>query len=258
LFVKLIYQIKTLFQFEEKIFKDKNLRITFNNNLIALQTDLGIKIRNYGFYIKALTHRSFLELHPELLKSNERLEFLGDSILNMIVGKYLFEHFQEESEGFLTKTRASLVNRESLSAAGEEINLQKYLLYNEKYLRGSYDGLQTILADGMEALIGAIFLDSGLKCVEKFVIAYIIRPSEENDTLLIDTNYKGQLLEIAHAQKLPLPRYDLIKEEGPDHKKEFTIEVYLGSNSMGVGLGKSKKSAEQEASKIALQKLKII
>jgi len=257
LFAKLIHQIKSIFFFRDKFLEDKALRKTFNNNLIALQTDLGIKIRNYGYYIKALTHRSFLELHPELIKSNERLEFLGDSILNMIVGKYLFEHFQNESEGFLTKTRASLVNHESLSLAGEEINLQKYLFYNERYLRGSYDGLQTILADGLEALIGALFLDRGLDYAEKFVISFIIKPSEENDSFLIDTNYKGQLLEIAHAQKLPLPRYELIKEEGPDHKKEFTIEVYLGSDSLGVGLGKSKKSAEQEASKIALQKLKI-
>jgi ribonuclease-3 len=256
LFVKLIYQIKSVFLFREKYLDDKSLRRTFKNNLIALQTDLGIKIRNHGYYIKALTHRSYLELHPELNKSNERLEFLGDSVLNMIVGKYLFEHFQNESEGFLTKTRASLVNHESLSIAGEEINLQKYLFYNEKYLRGSYDGLQTILADGLEALIGAIFLDMGLNDAEKFVITHIIKPSEENDTFLIDTNYKGQLLEIAHAQKLPLPRYELIKEEGPDHKKEFTIEVYLGTDSMGLGLGKSKKSAEQEASRIALEKLK--
>jgi ribonuclease-3 len=258
LFVKLIHRIKNHFHSGEKFLEDKKLRKTFSNNLIALQTDLGIKIRNHGYYIKALTHRSFLELHPELIKSNERLEFLGDSILNMIVGKYLFEYFLDESEGFLTKTRASLVNRESLYTVGEEINLQKYLLYNEKYLRGSFDGLQTILADGIEALIGAIFLDRGLLDAEKFVIKFIINPSKENDSFLIDTNYKGQLLEIAHAQKLPLPRYTLIKEVGPDHKKEFTIEVFLGSDSMGVGLGKSKKSAEQEASRIALEKLKII
>ena len=257
MFVKIIHQIKSIFLFREKLLEDKALRKTFNNNLIALHTDLGIKIRNYGYFIKALTHRSFLELHPELIKSNERLEFLGDSILNMIVGKYLFEHFQDESEGFLTKTRASLVNRENLSSVSEEINLQKYILYNEKYLRGSYDGLQTILADGLEALIGAIFLDRGLDDAERFVIEYIIKPSDDNHSFLIDTNYKGQLLEIAHAQKLPLPRYDLIKEEGPDHKKEFTIEVYLGYDLMGAGHGKSKKSAEQEASKIALQKLKV-
>jgi len=182
---------------------------------------------------------------------------LGDSVLSMIVAKHLFENFPDEEEGFLTKSRAALVNRERLYLAAQEMGLENIILFNEKYLRDSIEGIQTISADGLEALIGAIFLDQGLSKTKDFVLERIIKPYETDQNFLVDTNYKGQLLEFAHSKKLPHPRYVIRSEEGPPHKKEFIIDVFLGDELFGTGFGRNKKSAEQEASKDALPKLKM-
>lgn len=226
------------------------------NHLKSLQALLGFRIIENNYYVKALTHRSYLEINPSLMKSNERLEFLGDSVLNMIVGQYLFENYDDEGEGFLTKARSSLVNRDRLYAAADKLQLKEMILYNQKYLSDSEDGLQTILADSVEALIGAIYLDRGLREAKKFVLKWLVYPYEEDESFLIDTNYKGQLLEFTHAKRIETPRYVLKHVEGPDHKKEFTVEVFVGSELMGSGKGKNKKTAEQNASKAALAKLK--
>jgi ribonuclease III len=243
----------------KSFFNNKRLQFIldkrFHSNLGNLESLLGFKIYNQTFYLKALTHRSYLELHHELQKSNERLEFLGDSVLSMIVAKYLFFEFPDEDEGFLTKSRASMVNRSRLFNASEEIGLKEFILFNEKYLRGSHEGFQTIMADCLEALIGAIYLDRGLDEASKFVKKYLISPFEERDSFIADTNYKGQLLEYTHSKKLPSPRYTVVKEEGPSHNKYFVIETYLGDELVGIGNGKNKKMAEQESSKNALQKL---
>jgi len=239
-----------------KYFIDPELRTRFQKNYIILKRILGFTPRNKSYFIKALTHSSYLELYPELSKSNERLEFLGDSVLSMIVANHLFENYTDEEEGFLTKSRAALVNREHLYIAAQEIGLDKIILYNEKYLRDSMEGMQTIYADGLEALIGAIFLDQGLSKTKEFVIERIVQPYEVDQNFLVDTNYKGQLLEYAHSKRLQPPRYIIRSEEGPPHKKEFIIDVFLGDELFGTGNGKNKKAAEQEASKNALQKLK--
>lgn len=227
----------------------------FLENLYNLESLLGFKIYNQSYYLKALTHRSYLELQPDLKKSNERLEFYGDSVLNMVVAKFLFDKFSDQEEGFLTKVRASMVNRYRLYSAAEEIGLKDLLLYNEKYLRGSKDGFQTIMADALEALIGAIDLDRGHSASEKFVHRYIIEPFVEDDAFLEDTNYKGQLLELTHSLKMPIPTYKVVREEGPHHNKNFVVNAYLGDHVYGSGQGKNKKLAEQEASKDALAKL---
>lgn len=224
--------------------------------LESLQNILGFKIDNPFFYIKAITHRSYLELNPELEKSNERLEFLGDSVLNMVVAKYLFEIYPNEGEGFLTKARSSLVNRERLFQTAENLDLKSFLMYNHRYLGDSLEGLKTILADCLEAVIGAIYLDKGIKVVENFILGNLLIPNEEDSGYLVDKNYKGQLLEFTHAKKLEQPRYIVSKVEGPEHKREFTIDVYIGDKLLGTGRGGSKKSAEQDASRIALSQLK--
>ncbi len=222
--------------------------------LKLLEAVLEFPIRNSSFYVKALTHRSFLELHPDLLKSNERLEFLGDSVLSLIIANYLFSNYPDEGEGFLTKARASLVNRDNLASVAEEIGLENLILFNKKYIRDSVYGLKSIMADGLEALIGAIFLDKGLSAAEAFINKKIIKTTID-DLFFVDTNYKGQLLEITHARKMPPPRYKVKEEIGPPHKKQFTIEVYIGDELFGVGFGSNKKTAEQEASREALAKL---
>ena len=242
--------------FRTRKLSNEELQNLISGNIKALEKCAGFQIYDQHYYIKALTHRSYLELYPELEKSNERLEFLGDSVLNMIVGKFLFANYENEEEGFLTKARAALVNRNRLAAAADDLDLEKILLYNHKYLRDSMDGLKTILADALEALIGAIYLDKGIDYAEKFIGHWIIEPYEEGEKFLIDTNYKGQLLELAHANKLDSPRYVLKNVEGPDHKKEFTVDVYIGDKYLGTGKGRSKKTAEQNASQKALEYLK--
>ncbi len=238
-----------------KLFSDQDLKVKFINTISALKKKFGISFHNYKYLLKALTHSSFVEIHPELKHSNERLEFLGDSVLNMIVANYLFERYPDLEEGYLTKRRSMLVNRERLYTVAEEIGFDELLFYNQKYIRDSLEGLQTILADGLEAFIGALYLDQGLRSATKFIIKYIILPFEEDGKFLVDKNYKGQLLELTHAQKLSPPRYVLISETGPAHKKEFTIDVFVGDEYLGTGLGRSKKTAEQEASRIAIAKL---
>lgn len=252
--------LRKIFHRVESFFRNKRLQYVldkrFLSNLSKLEFLLGFKIFNQTVYLKALTHRSYLELHPELEKSNERLEFLGDAVLSMTVAEYLFKEFKKADEGFLTKSRASMVNRFRLFQAAEEFGLKEFILFNEKYLRGSHEGFQTIMADCLEALIGAIYLDHGLTDAANFVREYIISPFQENDSFIEDKNYKGQLLEFTHSQKLSPPRYVVVKEEGPSHLKRFIIETYLGDELVGVGEGKNKKMAEQDSSKNALHKLK--
>lgn len=246
---------KIRFLFLKKKFNegiDKN----FLKNFIGLQKLIGFKISNPNLYLKALTHRSYLEVNPTLTKSNERLEFFGDSVLNMVVAKFLLKKFPKKNEGFLTKVRAAIVNRYHLSKSAEELGLDKLILFNDKYLRGSKDGFQTIMADALEALIAAIYLDKGIKKTEKFIHKKIIKSFEFEKEFLIDKNYKGQLLEYTHAKKLPIPYYKVVNEEGPSHSKKFNIQVFIGDEIYGEGSGKNKKVAEQEASRMALQKFK--
>lgn len=235
-----------------KNFLDKK----FYENFLKLESLLGFKIHNPNLYLKAFTHRSYLEINPNLDKSNERLEFFGDSVLSMVVAQYLLIKFPDEGEGFLTKVRSAIVNRYHLYNAANEINLQDLILFNEKYLRGSQDGFQTIMADTIEALIGAIYLDRGIKKAEYFIHKNIIKSFSFEEEFLVDTNYKGQLLEYCHSKKLPLPLYKVISEEGPSHSKKFTVQVLIGNDVVGEGNGKNKKLAEQEASKNAMQMIK--
>lgn len=223
--------------------------------LLNLQRQLKFSFKNPELFVKALTHRSFLEISNEVKKSNERLEFLGDSILGMLVAEELFKRFPDKDEGFLTKYRSQLVDKEALYDAAQKINLSEYVLFDKRYVRGSKEGQKTILADCFEALIGAIYLDKGLSEAKKFVHDWIISPNFQSGEFKVDKNYKGQLLELAHSLKLPTPVYNTVKEEGPDHDKKFLVKVNIGNEYFGSGFGKNKKSAEQEAAKIVLEQL---
>lgn len=252
-FVKRFFLVNYFrFTYKNKLDKD------FYSKLLLLQYKLNYKINNPYIFLKALTHRSYLEINNKINKSNERLEFLGDSVLNLIVAKYLWKKFKNENEGFLTKTRSAFVNKNNLYKSAELLKLNELILFNSHYLRGSVDGFKNILADALEALIGAIYIDGGIKQAVKFVNKYVIKTIVRNKEFLVDTNYKGQLLEYCHSKKLPLPYYKVIKEEGPNHDKYFEINVYIGNKMMGEGKGKNKKIAEQEASKNALQKMSIL
>jgi ribonuclease-3 len=220
-----------------------------------LEKLIGSSIKNRTYFVQALVHRSFLEENEDYMFSNERLEYLGDSVLNLIIGEYLFSKFPAEEEGFLTKVRAKMVNRNALNITAENIQLADFLLLSSNVSQNVISNSKSILSDALEALIGAIYLDSGLEACKKFIIRVIADPILEEGEHLIDENYKSQLLEIAQANKLSTPIYDIIREEGPHHARVFTVEVLIDDVQYGVGKGMSKKSAEQNAAKLALIKL---
>jgi len=221
-----------------------------------LENIIGVPIIDKSHYLQALVHRSFLEQNNEFEASNERLEFLGDAILNLIVADYLFNKFPYEEEGFLTKVRAKIVNRNTLGDVGERIKLDSFILVGRNLSKSLVNSSKSIVSDAVEALIGAIYLDSGMKACTKFVIKFLVEPIVNDGEYLIDENYKSQLLEYAQGRKLKVPTYRVLKEEGPQHDTIFTVEVLLGSKTLGIGEGKNKKVAEQNAAKSALKEIR--
>ena len=220
-----------------------------------LEKLLGVSIEDKSCYIQALTHRSYLESNDRKRASNERLEFLGDSVLSLVVAQFLFENFPDEDEGFLTKIRAKFVNRNSLGNAAEKLGIADFIFIGENLPRTFVNNSKTVLADTLEALIGAIFLDRGIKECRKFIFKFLIKPNIKDDDYLIDENYKSQLLEYTQANKMASPLYEVIKEEGPQHERIFTVRVSIGINEIGTGKAMSKKTAEQRAARIALNKI---
>jgi ribonuclease-3 len=221
--------------------------------LKKIEEFVNLSPKDETYYIKAFTHRSYLDKAQEGMKSNERLEFLGDSILGKIVADYLFKEYPNKKEGFLTKARSHLVNKHSLEKIGFELNLNDLLFINDKYLVNSKKNISNIVADCLEALIAAIYLDLGETAAQIFVEKYIIKPQVISGRVNYDKNYKGQLLEFAHANKLNQPIYNVLEQTGPQHDKIYKIEVFIDENISGVGIGPNKKIAEQKAAKLALK-----
>jgi ribonuclease-3 len=231
----------------DKLFSDEKLA--------EFEEVIGYKINNQSYFVKALLHRSFLEQNTDYEDSNERLEFLGDAVLSLVTAEYLYKKFPDENEGFLTKVRANFVNKLALADAAESIALSEFLLVGKNLSAIFTQNSKTITADAFEAVIGAIFLDSGLSAAKKFVLEVLIEPYARAGIHLIDENFKSQLLEYAQAKRLEVPVYSVIKEEGPHHNKVFTIQVLIGDKIYGVGSGKSKKFGEQNAAEEALKKI---
>jgi ribonuclease III len=222
------------------------------NILRKIENLTGIKPKNQEYFLKAFTHRSYLELTSQNIKSNERLEFLGDSVLNKISAEYLFNKYPNADEGFLTKSRSQIVNKISLEKISFNLKLQDYIFLNEKYLSKEQKKIGNAMADCLEALIAAIYLEFGENVVNSFVKKHIIIPLIESGNIKYDNNFKGQLLEYSHANKLNQPVYTVLEQSGPQHNKIYKIQVFISENIFGIGFGPNKKSAEQEAAKNAL------
>lgn len=235
--------------------KSSSVKLLTRKNIKQLEELIGEKIKDPKYYIEALTHRSALD-YKRFKKSNERLEFLGDAVLGFCVAEVLYYNFKEKDEGFLTKIRANFVNKNTLYESAVRINLIHYLFISNELLASANIGIKTILSDALEALIGAIYLDSGLETVKRFINTYVIDPNLKMGLHLVDDNYKSQLLELTQAARLEMPKYVVIKEEGPEHERWFTIQVQVGEEELGIGKGRNKKTAEQEAAKEAFYKLK--
>ena len=216
-----------------------------------LESKLNYKFKNAELLRNALTHSSFANEEHCKNGSNERLEFLGDSVLSIIVSEYIYKNFKDLPEGELTKLRASLVCEKALSGFAKELELGKYLLLGKGEAHNHGEQRPSILADAFEALLAAIYLDGGFEPARRHVLRFI---SEELTAGASDAfkDYKTLLQEV--IQKNPEERlvYILTDESGPDHDKRFTVEVHLNSNVIGKGIGRSKKAAEQEAAHQAL------
>jgi len=251
-----IARLLDFFKPQKKVFTSTEIQFSFpQEKFTQLEKLIGTNICNRNIYVEALIHRSFLEENEQFSFSNERLEFLGDSVLNLIIGEYLFNKFPNEEEGFLTKVRAKMVNRNALSIVAENLNLAEFLILGSNLPKSITHNSKSMLSDALEALIGAIYLDKGIETCKQFIQKKIFEPALKNGDHLIDENYKSQLLEYAQANKLAIPIYQIISEDGPHHDKTFTAEVIIGEKVLGEGKGKSKKEAEQNAAQVALKKV---
>jgi len=205
-------------------------------------------MRSRSLFLQAIFHRSYLQFaETSEVHSNERLEFLGDSVLNMVVAERLFRLYPESEEGDLTIMRARLVNRKALAHYAKDIHLRDFLLLSNSAAQTVEKGTDTILADAYEAVIGAVYLDGGLEEAKRFVERQLADFLKEGILLEASENHKSALLEYAQANGLALPHYAITKEEGPDHDRTFTVEVSVGEGRSGIGVGKNKKEAEQAA-----------
>lgn len=215
---------------------------------------IGITFKNKDILRQAFTHRSYLNEHRDSeLVHNERLEFLGDAVLELIVTEYLYAKYPDNNEGELTSYRSALVNAVALSDAAGKLGINDFLLLSKGEAKDTGRARQIILANTIEALIGAIFLDQGYDVAKYFIsnnIFNLIEKIIEEKTWL---DAKSKFQEQAQDYESTTPLYKTLKEEGPDHDKQFTVGVYLGKNKVAEGTGKSKQEAEQVAADNALK-----
>ena len=220
-------------------------------NFEALEEKLGYKFKNIEWLKTALTHSSYANEHG--VKSYERLEFLGDSVLGFITAEYLYKNFPDLPEGKLTKYRAELVCERSLYGFSKELNLGEFMLLSHGEIRTGGRDRQSILADMFESVSAAIYKDSGsLNEVKKFIIRFI-EPASKGLGKRSFKDYKTTLQEIIQQNPEEKVSYELIGESGPDHNKHFVVQVKINNNIIGKGGGKSKKEAEQQAARVALE-----
>ena len=219
-----------------------------------LETAIGYRFHNISLLQNALTHTSYANerWHNSLL-SNERLEFLGDSVLGMLVAEYLYHNFPNRPEGELTRMRADMVCEQTLAAAATRIGIGEHLLLGHGEEQGGGRKRNSILAAAMESVIAACFLDGGMEAALKVVQQFIL--VEVPVTKLHNADYKTKLQELVQQKKNQVLSYKLAGQSGPDHDKQFDVEVSLNGKIVGCGSGSSKKRAEQMAAKCAIEKL---
>lgn len=215
-----------------------------------LQNNLGYHFKNAALLQRALTHSSYANEYHMTAGDNERLEFLGDSVLGFITAEYLFSNHKDFPEGELTKLRAYAVCETSLFEYAKEIDLGQYLKLGKGEERTGGRTRPSVLSDAFEAVIAAIYLDGGIEAAKKFVLRFVVPYVEAKPAF---KDYKTMLQEVVQQNQGEALEYVLVSESGPDHDKRFEIEVHLNSNVLGRGVGGSKKKAEQNAAKEALE-----
>ncbi len=211
---------------------------------------LGHRFRDEALLLEALTHTTYANEHPRA-RANERLEFLGDSVVGMVIAAHLYERYSDLPEGELTKIRAAVVCEPSLASRARALGLGKYMRFGRGESVTGRDRDST-LSDGFEALVGALYLDGGLEAAQRFVLRELGPLVEAARKGLVRVDYKTQLQELLQRQGAAAPQYRLLVEEGPAHLRRFQVGVYFQGRLLGTGWGRNKKEAEQEAARQAL------
>ena len=223
--------------------------------LLLFENHAGLRFKKLELLNQAFSHRSHANEVGEGVENNERLEFLGDSVLGVVVAEYLYQELSDRPEGDLARIKSYVVSEDSLASIARDLRVDNYILIGKGEEHSGGRGKKAILADALEAIIGAYFLDSGFKAARKFILSYLV---PEIDTVLADRHrkdYKTLLQEYVQKKFKTYPRYSLQKRTGPDHDRTFWIEVEVGGKTYGPGEGKNKKEAEQAAAHHAWEAL---
>jgi ribonuclease-3 len=227
---------------------------TILDELTSLQTILGVKFADTNLLLSAITHRSYLNEHRDATwEHNERLEFLGDAVLELVVTDFLFNTYTDKPEGELTAIRAALVNTNSLAAASELLGVNKYLLMSKGEAKDEGRARQYILANVFEACIGAIYLDQGYAVARNFIANRLFGHTEEIIDKRLWQDAKSRFQELSQEHASITPTYETVSQEGPDHDRVFTVGVFLRHEKVAEGKGRSKQEAEQQAASAAMK-----
>jgi len=220
-----------------------------------LQKELGISFNDLSVLQQALVHRSYLNENPDFnLGSNERLQFLGDAFLSLVIAENLYRQLTNLREGEMTKLRAALVRQDNLVQLALSLRLGDYLYLGQGEEKSGGQKKPRNLACTMEAVIGAIFIDQGFTTAKDFILRLFSHSFQQAIEEGLATDYKSRLQELAQAKRQERPLYRLVKAEGPDHDRRFWVEVVIGGEVLGMGCGKSKQLAEKEAARQALER----
>ena len=221
-------------------------------DIAKLKETLGIEVRQVALFQEALTHRSYLNEHKSYkYPHNERLEFLGDAVLELVVTENLFHNY-ENPEGELTSFRAALVNGDMLARIGSDLGIQEYLLMSRGESKDTGRARSYLVANAVEAIIGAIYLDQGYDAAKDFIVAQVMSHLPEVFEQNLHTDAKSRFQELAQEKMGITPGYRVLKEWGPDHDRNFVAGVYLGEEKVAEGTGSSKQEAQREAAKQGL------
>lgn len=223
------------------------------NKIQELEQIIQYEFKDKSLIKQALTHSSYANEHRGKCLHNERIEFLGDAVLELAVSEYLFQNYPKKNEGQMTKIRSSLVCEFTLSQCARDISIGSYLYLSKGEEMTGGRERNSILCDAFESVIGAIYLDSGFEEARKFIDRYLLQDVEDK-TLFYDA--KTMLQELVQGNNWGVLSYTLLEEKGPDHNKEFLVQVQVGERALGSGVGRTKKAAEQQAAYEAMKRLK--
>ncbi len=223
-------------------------------NFDVLERNLNLQFKNKDLLVQAFCHRSYLNENPNFrLGNNERLEFLGDAVLELVVTEYIFKKYPKESEGTMTSWRSALVKAKMLSEIASKLNFNDFLLLSKGESKESGKARQYILANTFEAFIGALYLDQGYKACQDFITKHLIVKLPEIIKKGLFKDAKSRFQEVAQEREGITPSYKVLKELGPDHAKVFVVGVFLGKELVAKGRGSSKQEAQEEAAQNAFQ-----